>query len=65
MPSEEVESQSHPEIEFNESPKLLTKSIIISRNESESCLIEGSVNSCRVSFSIKKNDVEFLLTHMV
>ena len=33
MPSEEVESQSHPEIEFDESPKLLTKSITISRNE--------------------------------
>ena len=28
-------------------------------------MIEGSVNSCRISFSIKKNEVEELLTHML
>ena len=28
-------------------------------------MIEGSVNSVRLSFSIKKNDMEAMLTHMV
>ena len=39
--------------------------ITICRNEVESCLIEGSINSVRISFSIKKNDVENLLCHML
>ena len=39
--------------------------ITISRNEFETCLIEGSINSVRISFSIKKNEVENLLTHML
>ena len=39
--------------------------ITITRDADQSCLIEGSVNSCRVSFSIKKNDVEVLLCHML
>ena len=41
------------------------RSITICRNEYETCLIEGSVNSCRISFSIKKNEVEQLLTNML
>ena len=65
LPSQEVERQSHPEIEFAESPKLLMQPITVCRNEMESCLIEGSINSVRVSFSIKKNDIENLLTHML
>lgn len=47
------------------------KPISISRTEHESCLVEGSVNSVRVSFLIKKGDptkpgesVEILLSHM-
>ena len=39
--------------------------ITICRNEHEQCYIEGSVNSCRISFSIKKNDLEILLTNML
>ena len=65
LPSQEVERQSHPEIEFRESPKLLMNPIVICRNEQEGCLIEGSINSVRISFSIKKGDVEGLLTHML
>ena len=66
LPSQEVERQSHPEIEFGESPKLIMNSLIIAKNEQEACLIEGSVNSCRISFSIKKNEmVEVLLSHML
>ena len=65
MPSQEVERQSHPEIEFAESEKLLMRTITICRNEHEKCLIEGSVNSCRISFAIKKNEIEQLLTNML
>ena len=65
LPSEQVERQSHPEIEFAENPKLLMKPITITRNDQEYCFIEGSINSVRISFAIKKNDVEFLLAHMV
>ena len=65
LPSQEVERQTHPEIEFAESPKLLMQPITICRNEQEKCLIEGSVNSCRISFSIKKNDLEVLITSML
>ena len=28
-------------------------------------MVEGAINSVRISFSIKKNDMEVLLTHMV
>ena len=41
-------------------------SLVISKNEQEACLIEGSVNSCRISFSIKKNElIEALLSYML
>ena len=39
--------------------------IVISKNDTECCMIEGSINSCRISFSIKKGDVEILLTKML
>ncbi len=40
--------------------------LIISKSEQERCLIEASVNSVRVSISIKKNqEIEILLTHML
>ena len=65
LPSQEVERQSHPEIEFADTPKLLMQPITICRNEFEMCHIEGSINSVRISFSIKKNEVEQLLTHML
>ena len=64
LPSEQVERQSHPEVEFQDSPKLLMQPIHICKTEFETCLIEGSINSCRISFSIKKNEIESLLTHM-
>jgi len=51
--------------------KLVMKPITISRTEHEACLIEGSVNSVRISFLVKKGDpnrpeesVEILLSHM-
>lgn len=38
--------------------------VIISRNENERVLIEGSVNSIRISIAIKKSDeLEKILSH--
>merc|ERR1712166_128860 len=64
-PSQEVERQSHPEVEFRDSPKLLMTPISICRDESAICYIEGSINSCRISFGIKKNDIEALISNML
>jgi len=61
-----VERQVHPEVEFQDNPKLLLQPIIISKSEAEHCLIESSINSVRVSISIKKSaEIEVLLTHML
>ena len=66
FPSQLVERQVHPEVEFKDNEKLLLAPIIISKSENEHCLIEGSVNSVRVSICIKKlADIEVLLTHML
>ena len=71
-PSEIVERQVHPEVEMAEKgSKLLMKPLLISYSEHENCLIEGSINSVRISFLIKKGDplnpdgsVEVLLARM-
>ena len=40
--------------------------LLIAKSEQEKCLVEASVNSVRVSISIKKNqEIEILLTHML
>ena len=55
FPSQLVERQTHPEIEFQDNPKLLMTPLIVSKSEQEKCFIEASVNSVRISISIKKN----------
>jgi actin related protein 2/3 complex subunit 4 len=66
FPSPLVERQVHPEVEFQDNPKLLLNPIIISRSEQEHCLIESSINSVRVSIAIKKGaEIEILLTKMI
>ena len=66
FPSQLVERQVHPEVEFQDNAKLLLAPIVISKSEREHCLIESSINSVRVSISIKKmNETEALLTHML
>jgi len=53
-----------PEIEAATSPELLLNPLTISRNENEKVLIEPSVNSVRVSISIKQADeIEHILVH--
>mmetsp|Transcript_3710 Transcript_3710/g.8843 ORF Transcript_3710/g.8843 Transcript_3710/m.8843 type:complete len:170 (+) Transcript_3710:220-729(+) len=53
---QDVERHNKPEIEFGTSPELLMNPIVISRNESESVMIEAAVNSVRVSIRIKQAD---------
>ena len=66
FPSELVERQTHPEVEFQDNAKLLMKPLLISKSEQEKCLVEASINSVRVSIAIKKNqEIEILLTHML
>eukprot|EP00033_Pygsuia_biforma_P000125 GCRY01000160.1.p1 GENE.GCRY01000160.1~~GCRY01000160.1.p1 ORF type:complete len:170 (+),score=23.34 GCRY01000160.1:111-620(+) len=62
--SQIVERHNKPEIEVKQSKETLLNPIIISRNETEKVMIEGSINSVRVSISIKQADeVEKILCH--
>lgn len=36
--------------------ELLLQPMVVSRNEKERCMIEGSINSVRISVAIKKSD---------
>mmetsp|Transcript_34342 Transcript_34342/g.105524 ORF Transcript_34342/g.105524 Transcript_34342/m.105524 type:complete len:171 (-) Transcript_34342:41-553(-) len=64
FPSQIVERHNKPEVEVRGSKELLLNPIRIARTEQESCLIEGSVNSVRVSFAIKQADeIERILCH--
>lgn len=56
FPCQEVERHNRPEVEFKSSPELLLNPVLICRNESEKCLIEGSINSLRVSIKVKQAD---------
>ncbi|MDR3548262.1 MAG: actin-related protein 2/3 complex subunit 4 family protein [Candidatus Pacebacteria bacterium] len=65
FPSQVVEKQNRPLIEVQDSPELMLNSIVIARTDQEKCLIESSINSVRVSFTIKKpKEIEKLLTHL-
>ena len=40
--------------------------LLIAKSETEKCLIEASINSVRISITIKKaQEIEILLTHML
>uniref|UniRef100_A0A7S2MKM8 Actin-related protein 2/3 complex subunit 4 n=1 Tax=Zooxanthella nutricula TaxID=1333877 RepID=A0A7S2MKM8_9DINO len=56
FPSEVVERQHRPEIEFKDSPVLVVEPKCIARNENERCLIEQSINSTRISIKIRQSD---------
>ncbi|RNA21619.1 actin-related 2 3 complex subunit 4 [Brachionus plicatilis] len=59
-----VERHNKPEVEVRKSKELLLTPVVISRNENERVLIEGSVNSIRISIAIKKaDDLERILCH--
>eukprot|EP00930_Biecheleria_cincta_P003190 TRINITY_DN104121_c0_g1_i1.p1 TRINITY_DN104121_c0_g1~~TRINITY_DN104121_c0_g1_i1.p1 ORF type:complete len:176 (-),score=31.01 TRINITY_DN104121_c0_g1_i1:32-559(-) len=55
-PSQVVERQNRPEIEFQDTPAVVLKPLVIARDEKERCLIEPSVNSVRISIKVKQSD---------
>uniref|UniRef100_A0A7S3D1U7 Actin-related protein 2/3 complex subunit 4 n=1 Tax=Palpitomonas bilix TaxID=652834 RepID=A0A7S3D1U7_9EUKA len=61
-----VERHNKPEVEASNtqrSEELLMNPIVIARNENEKVMIEGSINSVRVSIKIKQADeMEEILT---
>ncbi|KAJ1821964.1 Arp complex subunit [Coemansia sp. RSA 2675] len=62
--SQIVEKHNVPEVEAGNTKEVLLKSLIVSRNENEQVLIEGSINSVRVSIRIKQaDDIERILAH--
>lgn len=54
--SQTVERHNKPEVEDRESAELLLRPVVISRSEKERVLIEPSINSVRVSITIKQAD---------
>ena len=60
--SQKIERHNKPEVEVKSSPEVLLGSVILSRSEKEKVLIESSINSLRVSVTIKQVDeIEKLL----
>lgn len=54
--SQVVERHNKPEVEVRSCKELLLTPVTISRNEKEKVLIEGSVNSLRISIAVKQAD---------
>lgn len=62
--SQVVERHMKPEVEVRTSKELLMTPVIVARNKQERVLIEPSINSVRVSISIKQSDeIERILCH--
>eukprot|EP00931_Biecheleriopsis_adriatica_P097803 TRINITY_DN71657_c0_g1_i1.p1 TRINITY_DN71657_c0_g1~~TRINITY_DN71657_c0_g1_i1.p1 ORF type:complete len:174 (+),score=31.93 TRINITY_DN71657_c0_g1_i1:59-580(+) len=55
-PSQVVERQNRPEIEFQDTPLVVPRPLVIARDENERCLIEPSVNSVRISIKVRQSD---------
>ena len=54
FPSQLYEKINRPQVEVRESQELISKPVIISRNESEKIEIETSINSVRINVAVKK-----------
>lgn len=54
--SQVAERHNKPEVEARINKELLLQPMVIARNEKEKCMIEGSVNSIRISICIKQAD---------
>jgi len=54
--SQEVERHNKPEIEAGVNKELLLNPVIIARNDNEKVMIEGSINSLRISIGVKQAD---------
>ena len=65
FPSQLYEKINRPQVEVKESAELISKPVIISRNESEKVEIETSINSVRVNLAIKKyQEIDKLIVHL-
>jgi actin related protein 2/3 complex, subunit 4 len=56
FPCQETERHNKPEVEFATCKELLLPTVTVSRQSGESCCIEPSINSCRVSFNFRGGD---------
>eukprot|EP00823_Brevimastigomonas_motovehiculus_P005001 TRINITY_DN3451_c0_g1_i1.p1 TRINITY_DN3451_c0_g1~~TRINITY_DN3451_c0_g1_i1.p1 ORF type:complete len:170 (+),score=40.51 TRINITY_DN3451_c0_g1_i1:29-538(+) len=54
--SQVVERHNKPEVEAKLNKELLLQPVVISRNDTEKVLIEGAINSIRISIAVKKSD---------
>ncbi|XP_022193528.1 actin-related protein 2/3 complex subunit 4 [Nilaparvata lugens] len=54
--SQTIERHNKPEVEVRTSRELLLMPVVISRNDRERVLIEGSINSVRISIAVKQAD---------
>ena len=54
--SQVVERHNKPEIEAGANPEILLTPVVIARNQNERVLIEGSINSVRISIGVKQAD---------
>eukprot|EP01084_Bolivina_argentea_P218920 371406_1 len=54
--SQRIERHNKPEVEVRFDKELLLNPIVLARNEDEKILIEGSINSVRISIKIKQSD---------
>jgi actin related protein 2/3 complex subunit 4 len=62
--SQDVERHNKPEVEVRTNPELLLNPVVIARNEQEKVLIEGSINSVRISVRVRKSDeLDQLIAH--
>ena len=55
FPSQLYEKINRPQVEVRESQELISKPVIISRNEAEKVEIETSINSVRINIAVKKH----------
>ena len=51
-----VERHNKPEVEARANAEILLNPVVIARNQNERVLIEGSVNSVRISIGVKQAD---------
>lgn len=54
--SQMIERHNKPEVEAVMNKELLLQPLVVSRNEQERTLIEGSINSVRISIKVKQSD---------
>jgi len=60
--SQVVERHNKPEVEARQNKEILLNPVVVARNPKERVLIEGSINSLRLSIGIKQSDeVEAIL----